>query len=92
MFASLRRNYGTAAFVFPLMALMGIIFHVEPKDILLGAVVMYVVTLALLVLDDVFVFEIANDGALLSEEELVELDKLVSPAPTVQVTVNMQYN
>lgn len=80
MFAALRRNYGNAAFVFPLMALMGIIFHVEPKDILLGSVVMYVVTLALLALDDVFVFEIANDGALLSEEELVEMDKLIKGA------------
>jgi hypothetical protein len=90
MFASLRRKFGTAAFVFPLMALMGIIFHVEPKDILMGSIVMYIVTLVLLMLDDVFVIEFADNGTLLSKEELVELDKLVSPAPTVQVTVNVQ--
>ncbi len=90
MFALLKRKFGTAAFVFPLMALMGLIFHVEPKDILLGSVLMYIVTLALLMLDDVFVIEFADNGALLSEEELVELDKLVSPAPTVQVTVSVQ--
>ncbi len=90
MFALLRKKFGTAAFVFPLMALMGIIFHVEPKDILLGAVLMYVVTLALLMLDDVFVFEFADNGALLSEEELVEIDKLVSPT---QITVEVvQYH
>lgn len=53
MFTSLRKNYGTAAFVFPLMALMGIICHEEPNDILLGSVLMYIVTLVLLTLDDV---------------------------------------
>ncbi len=90
MFALLKRKFGTAAFVFPLMTLMGLIFHVEPKDILIGSIVMYIVTLALLMLDDVFVIEFADNGALLSEEELVELDKLVSPAPTVQVTVSVQ--
>lgn len=77
MFALLKRKFGTAAFVFPLMTLMGLIFHVEPKDILLGSIVMYIVTLALLMLDDVFVIEFADNGALLSEEELVEIDKAV---------------
>ena len=89
MFALLRRKFGAAALVLPLMALMGIMFHGDPKDVRLGAVLMCIVTLALLMLDDVFVFEFADNGALLSEEELVEIDKLVSPA---QITVEVQYH
>jgi hypothetical protein len=89
MFALLKRKFGTAAFVFPLMVLMGLIFHVEPNDILLGSIVMYIVTLALLMLDDVFVSESTGNVALLSEEELVELDRLVYP---VQIKVEIQYH
>lgn len=92
MFDSLRRHYGSAAFVLPLCAIMGIIFHMDAMETLYAAVVLYVTVLALMVLDDVFVVEFPNDGTLLSEEELVELDKLVSPAPTVQIKVEMQYH
>ncbi len=78
MFAALRKNFGNAAFVLPLMVLMGIIFNAELKDILLGTAIMYGSILVLLMLDDMFVVEPTNTGALMSEDELAEIDDLVT--------------
>lgn len=80
MFPTLRENYGNSTIVFPLMALMGIMFHADMWETLYAASLMYITAIALLMLDDMFAIEWTDTGALLSEEELVELDKLVAAA------------
>ena len=57
MFPTLKSNYGNAAIVLPLMALMGLVFHADVWETLYAATLVYVTAIALLMLDDVFVIE-----------------------------------
>lgn len=88
MFDSVKRNYGTAGITLPLMALMGEIFHVGLLETILAALLFYVLTLVLMVIDDFWVPYDPNEGAPYTEEELLEIDQLV--APKAQLTIVVQ--
>jgi hypothetical protein len=85
MFDTLRNNYGNAAIVLPLTAVMGLIFHADKWETLYAAILMYLTAIILLMLDDVFPNK-EVEGQLLTEEELVELDDLGA----VQVNVSIE--
>ena len=79
MFSPLRRNFGTAALTLPLTALMGFLFNASLWETLYATALLYLVSLALLVLDDLYKPSTEGMAAPYTEKELLELDFIVTP-------------
>lgn len=75
MFPTLRNNYGNAAFIFPLLAILAIPFEVPIIDVAYSSALMYITAIIMLMLEDIvrIPYEFPT-VSLLSEEELQKID------------------